>query len=76
MDAVPPCGHDGELERSESCLPAAAGQTIAPSQTNEERGPFVSARQSPPAHAPLTEVSALLFAHALASTSTGAKGGP
>jgi len=76
MDAVPPCSHDGELERSESCLPAAAGQTIAAGQTNEERGPFVSARQSPPAHAPLTQVSARLFAHTLASSSTGAKGRP
>jgi len=53
MDAVPPRGHDGKLEGSESCLPAAAGQTIASSQTNEERAPFVSARQSPRAHAPL-----------------------
>lgn len=70
MDAVPPGGHDGELERSGSCLAATAGHTIAAGQTSEERGPFVAARQSPPAHAPLTAVSALLFAHALASIPT------
>ncbi len=66
MDAMPPCGHDGKLERSGSCLAATAGHTIAAGQTNEERGPFVAARQSPPAHAPLTEVSPMLFAHAFA----------
>jgi hypothetical protein len=76
MDAVPPCGHDRKLERSESCLPAATGQTIAPSQTNKERGPFMAARQSPPAHAPLMEVSPMLFAHVLASSPPGAKRRP
>ncbi len=76
MDAVPPCGHDGKLERSESCLLVATGQTIAPSQTNKECGPFVAARHSPPAYAPLMEVSPMLFAHALASSPRGAKRRP